>query len=486
MTIHVSGSERFLHNLKARMPFRYGIAELTAIPHLFLRLDCHLDGSPVSGVAAESLIPKWFTKVASTNYQDEIDEMLQGIENACQLAEAAGPCRSVFELWQHVYGAQRVWGAQRSIPPLLWNLGVSLVERAAIDAFCRSSGQAFPQALRQNSLGIDLGAVHSPLAGMQPADLLPAEPARAIIARHTIGLSDPLVEADLSPAERVEDGLPQTLQDAIRSYGLTHFKIKLSGNDEFDLERLRQVRAVLEAEAGEEYAFTLDGNEQYASLESFSHFWNLLSIQTDLAPFREKLLFVEQPLHRQAALAETTLNRLKEWEDRPLMIIDESDAELHSLPSALSGGYCGTSHKNCKGIFKGIAGACLLEWSRREGPGACRILSGEDLVNVGPVALQQDLAVMACLGIEHVERNGHHYFSGLSMFPEEIQSQMLAHHSDLYGVHPGGYPVLKIHQGRLALDSVLQAPFGVAAAVDPACCFVREAAWSYHSLAQHL
>ena len=38
-------------------------------------------------------------------------------------------------------------------------------------------------------------------------------------------------------------------------------------------------------------------------------------------------------------------------------------ATLDSLPTALALGYVGTSHKNCKGIVKGIANACLLATS---------------------------------------------------------------------------------------------------------------------------
>src|SRR5207302_8085313 len=64
----------------------------------------------------------------------------------------------------------------------------------------------------------------------------------------------------------------------------------------------------------------------------------------------------------------------------------------------------------------GIANACLLEKRRRDGERV--VLTGEDLCNLGPVALLQDLALMALLGIEHVERNGHHYYRGLSLWPE--------------------------------------------------------------------
>ncbi len=59
-------------------------------------------------------------------------------------------------------------------------------------------------------------------------------------------------------------------------------------------------------------------------------------------------------------------------------------------------------------------------------------MSGEDLVNIGPVALLQDLAAQAALGNASVERNGHHYFRGLSVFPPSISEAMLARHGDLY------------------------------------------------------
>ena len=99
--------------------------------------------------------------------------------------------------------------------------------------------------------------------------------------------------------------------------------------------------------------------------------------------------------------------------------------------------------------------------------GQCRrgggewILSGEDLANVGPVALLQDLAVMASLGIPHVERNGHHYFQGLSAFPGDMQNGVLANHGDLYRKHDAGFPTLAISDGAISVESVIGAPFGV-------------------------
>ncbi|HCK51670.1 MAG TPA: hypothetical protein DIC23_00540, partial [Planctomycetaceae bacterium] len=89
------------------------------------------------------------------------------------------------------------------------------------------------------------------------------------------------------------------------------------------------------------------------------------------------------------------------------------DARNDSLALALELGYHGTSHKNCKGVFRGVINACLIEFLNRQNNVGDResryIMSGEDLANIGPVALLQDLAVASSLGITSIERNGHHY-----------------------------------------------------------------------------
>jgi hypothetical protein len=159
---------------------------------------------------------------------------------------------------------------------------------------------------------------------------------------------------------------------------------------------------------------------------------------------------------------------LRSWRGAPPVVIDESDAEVGSLPRALALGYAGTSHKSCKGIVKGIANACLLERRRRRDRGVTAILSGEDLATIGPVTLLQDLATMSLFGVRHVERNGHHYFRGLSAFPEAVQEAVLRRHPDLYRRHPDGFPTLDIRGGRLRLGSVVEAPFGTAVSLDAA------------------
>ena len=443
--------------MRTRFPFKYGIASMTELPHLFVSVSCLCDGREAAGLASEGLPPKWFTKDPATTFDQDLPAMLEVIHHAADLATAAGKCASFFDFWKALYFPQADRAAARGLPPLLANLGVSLLERAVLDALCRDLGMPLAKVLRDGGLGIRLGEIRPELDGCDVADLLPPSPLDRIQVRHTVGLGDPLTAEDI--AEPLDDGLPLALDECIRSYGLSYFKVKVCGNPDIDRARLAKLASIFDRETGGDYRITLDGNEQFADIASFAAEWQAWHDDPAIRPMLDRLIFVEQPLHRDHALAPEVGEALRAWENAPPLVIDESEATLESLPAALELGYRGTSHKNCKGIVKGIANACLLEHRRRR-DGTDLLLSGEDLANVGPVALLQDLAMMASFGIGHVERNGHHYFKGLSMYPEALQRQVLGDHGDLYRRHPDGFATLAIQGGGIQLRSVIESPFG--------------------------
>lgn len=449
-TLHRTGT-------KTRMPFRFGIAVMTEAPHVFLHGSFEIGGNVVTGIAAEGLLPKWFDKTPDKSAGQELDELLLVIRHAVATAREI-PSDSAFGFWRRLYAEQMPWAAELGLPPLLAHFGVSLVERTLLDALARAHGVNFSTLLRENLAGVELGAIHPKLAGRTPREFLPEQPLAKVIARHTVGLSDPLTAADVEAGEALDDGLPQTLEDCVKFYGLHHFKLKVRGDVEADLARLRQIAEVVTRHRGPDYAFTLDGNEQYKELPKFVELWERIQADTMLAPFFEKLIFIEQPLHRSVALNP----EVAKIENMPPMIIDESDAEIGDLARALELGYVGTSHKNCKGVIKGVAHRCLINHLNGPGQAGRYQMSGEDLVNIGPVALLQDLAAQAALGNATVERNGHHYFRGLSVFPKSISEAMLASHSDLYTPFDG-FARLDVRGGTLDLGSVNAAPFGVAA-----------------------
>jgi hypothetical protein len=443
--------------MQTRFPFHYGIASMTALPHLFVSVDLVVDGVAVRGLSSEGLPPKWFTKNPETPFELDLAEMLAVIQNASRIAEnAAQTPVSFFAWWQALYEEQARWATLRSQPALLANLGVSLLERAVLDGLCRAKKTPLHRLLRSGNLQIDLGQVHPELQGTSLMEVLPMEPLSQVAVRHTVGLADPL---RVSPASLLADGLPYGLEESIGAYGLRYFKIKLSGQIEVDLPRLTEITEVLTENCTSGFKVTLDGNEQFSDFSDFRAAYETLSSQSSLAPLFHSLLMVEQPLHRDHALKDEIADLMADWPDAPRLIIDESDGSLTDLPRALDLGYHGTSHKNCKGIVKSLAHSALLK-KRSASMSRALIHSAEDLVNVGPVALLQDLAVVAILGIPHVERNGHHYLRGLSMYPEAVQKQVLAAHGDLYRQCESGFPTLDIRCGQLDLRTVNAAPFG--------------------------
>ena len=448
------------------MPFKYGIATMVRVPHAFVRVHARVDGNTSTGVAADLLPPKWFTKDPNKSVEEETGEMIRVLRHACEAA-AGMEGNSVFDVWRALYKDQDEWAADQNMPPLLAHFGTSLVERGLIEAVCRAVGFPFWKMLVENQFGVRLGEIHPSLGGQSPSAFLPGQPLEQITIRHTVGLADPLQDQDIPPENRLNDGLPQSLSSCIQGYGLKHFKIKVTGHLDNDLDRLQQIASIVSGRVREDCQFSLDGNEQFKSISEFRNFWETINRPPQLKEFLKRLLFIEQPLHRDVALNADVKERFDEWPDRPPVIIDESDGALDCLPRALELGYAGTSHKNCKGVFKGIINRCLLACCAAQRPQGRYLMSGEDLATIGPISVLQDLAVMTALGIGSVERNGHHYFSGLSMFPDGIQKGILAEHGDLYRQSSQGWPTLNIESGVVRLASLNKAPFGVGISVDP-------------------
>lgn len=449
----------FRMQMKTRMPFRYGIAELKELPHVFLSLEAEIDGKISKGIASDHLPPLWFTKNPDQPPDSEIAEMLRVIRNAVD--ESVGnSSQTVFDWWLDAYERQMAWADEKEIPKLLAHFGLTLVERALISAFCQRYDVPFHTLLRNGAFGFSPHKIYPELLDYEWRNALPRHPASHVILRHTVGLSDPIFENDVLPDLQLADGLPKSLEANIRTYGLRHFKIKLCGDVERDRERLRTVLHCIESNAISTFAFSLDGNESYPDLETFRQQWQTFTQHSEFQRHREKLLFVEQPIHRDRALDSENTAGLVKLAGIPITI-DESDASLDSLPHALEVGYCGTSHKNCKGVFKGLAAKCLLAFRQQSRSNSVPPLlqSGEDLSNIGPVALLQDLTVMASLGITSVERNGHHYFTGLSAFSDALNQEVLSTLPDLFSAAPLGYAKLHPEGGCIHLEKLLRHPF---------------------------
>ena len=74
--------------------------------------------------------------------------------------------------------------------------------------------------------------------------------------------------------------------------------------------------------------------------------------------------------------------------------------------------------------------------------------------------LQQDFAALGVLGLQHCERNGHHYNYGLSMLSEKDKANAVRRHPDLYE-RRGDECFLRIRDGAVECASLQGPGFGV-------------------------
>jgi hypothetical protein len=85
-------------------------------------------------------------------------------------------------------------------------------------------------------------------------------------------------------------------------------------------------------------------------------------------------------------------------------------------------------------------------------------VTGEDLTCQAGLAVQQDLALGALIGVTHAERNGHHYVDGFADTPATEAQAFLAAHPDLYA-DDGNKIRLSIHDGDLLTGSLVKPGF---------------------------
>jgi len=446
--------ELFERDVKLRLPFRFGVVTLTECPQLFVRARIETpDGRSGWGVAAEMLAPKWFDKTLAVTNEDNFDQLRLSTKTARELYLGDRIARTAFGFFSAHYRAQIDICRDLGLNALIASYGPALLDRAMLDALCRLEAVSFYTAMQHNLAGIDAPLVAPDLDGFDIGRFLASrKPAATIAARHTVGLVDPITATDAK--SRVDDGLPETLEEVVTAYGHTWFKLKVGGDIKADIDRLSAIAAVLDR--GAAYRSTLDGNEQYDDVEAVITLWRKIQEIPALKRLAASVIFIEQPIKRQQALARDVkaLAALKP------VIIDESDDTLDVFPRAKALGYAGISSKTCKGLYKSLLNAARVEqW------GPAYMMSAEDLTTQAGISVQQDLALVNFIGLTHVERNGHHYVDGFAGAPGTETARFLDAHPDLYH-RTNGKVRLKISNGQLALGSLAGPGFAVGAEPD--------------------
>jgi hypothetical protein len=438
--LSIASIELFERPVTLRLPFKFGAAVVTQCPQAFVRVRILVEGQATNGVStstegasAELMVPKWFDKAPELSHQDNFDQL----RLSCQLAraafiEAGATARSAFALSQ-IGGQSSIFLAlAQGLPRLAAQFGPALLDKAIADALLRSLQLNWVQ-------GLSAGVLGDPYyTGLK------IQSASKVFVRHTVGMLDRLTSAD--PGADPQDGLPATLEDAIKSNGLSYFKLKLSGRFEDDVERLSRIHAVIAKVPNAK--ITLDGNETFEGAEQLGAYWGQLKEVGTLAPLLRNTLLLEQPLARRIALAES----IKDLGIGVPVILDESDDHPDVLKQGIALGYSGISSKACKGIYRSMHSAFLLNQWRDRSPHL--LLSGEDLTCQAGLAVQQDTFLAASLGVTHIERNGHHYVNGFGAAPDEEAILFAKSYPSMYEGGAKQRPRLRIRNGQLDLQSL--------------------------------
>ncbi|MCK1640627.1 hypothetical protein IVA95_24320 [Bradyrhizobium sp. 157] len=425
-------------------PFRFGAVVINATPQVFVRVEIEVERQGRAlGASAEFLVPKWFDKRPHLSPEETVAELRRSLLIARDIYLAHPTYDTAFGLHAACIGAQIEACARADIPPLAAAYGPAEIDKAILDALLRCTGTSFFDGMADNIAGVDarlsrdLGDddVSRFLAGRKRLE--------RVAIRHTVGMDDK-IEGEGGVADRQENA------------GARYFKLKLNGDPAHDADRLIRIGNEL-ATLSYDYRVTLDANEQYADLTALNALVERLDRDAALRPIAQKLLYIEQPMPRDIT-RQSPLGALA----RRDFIVDEADDAYDAFPVAQALGYRGISSKSCKGIYKSVINATrAAKWSAS---GERYFIAGEDLTCQAGLAVQQDLALGALIGVTHAERNGHHYVDGFGDTPVTEAEAFLAGHPDLY-IRGGNKIRLAIHDGDLLTGS-LTTP-GFATAVDP-------------------
>jgi L-alanine-DL-glutamate epimerase-like enolase superfamily enzyme len=235
------------------------------------------------------------------------------------------------------------------IPKLCTLVVASPFDAAIHDAYGKAFGVSAYDTYGPSFMTRDLSADLGPSFKGEYVDrYVPSKPRPEIPVFHSVGASDPLDASDVRT--RLDDGLPNTLEEWIPRDGLIRFKIKLNGgNLDADYERVvridRIVNRAMTARGATDWKYSLDFNEGCPNVAYLLEFLRRLREATPTG--FDRILYIEQPTARD--LKKDRANVMHEAAKLRPVVIDESLTDLEALLLAREMGYTGVALKACKG-----------------------------------------------------------------------------------------------------------------------------------------
>jgi len=235
------------------------------------------------------------------------------------------------------------------IPKLCMLVVASAFDAALHDAYGKAFGLSAYETYGPKFMSGDLTRDLGPSFKGEYLDrYVPSTPHPTMPVFHSVGASDPLEASDVKT--RIDDGLPNTLEEWIPRDGLIRFKIKLNGgNLEADIERITRIDRIVTRVQGprgvKDWKYLLDFNE---GCPNVGYLIECLRRVREATPQGfDRILYIEQPTARD--LRKDRANVMHEAAKLRPVVIDESLTDLETLLLAREMGYTGVALKACKG-----------------------------------------------------------------------------------------------------------------------------------------
>jgi L-alanine-DL-glutamate epimerase-like enolase superfamily enzyme len=339
-----------------RAPYQFGGRTVDRVT--ILNVDCRIrsgDGKETWGFGSMTLGNAWAFPAASHDVGLEAMKSL-----AVDLRAVTADCDErghpidLFRTLEPAYlkSAARISRARSlavPIPKLCTLVVASAFDAAIHDAYGKAFGvsvyETYGPKFMARDLSHDLGREFK---GEYLDRYVPSKPRPTMPVFHSVGASDPLDAGDVRT--RLDDGLPNTLEEWIPRDGLIRFKIKLNGgNLDADVDRILRIDRIVtrvQATRGvKDWKYLLDFNE---GCPNVGYLLDCLRRVREATPTGfERILYIEQPTARD--LKKDRANVMHEAARLRPVVADESLTDLEMLLLAREMGYTGVALKACKG-----------------------------------------------------------------------------------------------------------------------------------------
>ncbi|MBX3448632.1 MAG: mandelate racemase/muconate lactonizing enzyme family protein [Planctomycetaceae bacterium] len=342
-----------------RVPLKFGgrVMDRFLLINVDVVVECRDGKRRASGLGSMPLGHLWAWPSATVPPDQTEAAMKLFVEESVELANDCPEFGHPIDLIYHLSAEYEHLGKQiasrlklpETMPLLAELVAASPLDAAVHDAYGRALELNSYNTLSSKFMNFDLSEyLDASFKGEYLDQYTLRDPKPRMPLYHLVGALDALTDADI--IQKANDGLPETLEQWIPYNGLTHFKIKLAGdNFEWDTQRVLAVESVTTAAQAKrgcpQWWYSLDFNEK---CENAQYVVQLLKkIQSDSPSAYDRIQYIEQPTHRD--LKGHPDQVMHEAAKLKPVVIDESLVDYDALLLCREMGYSGVALKACKG-----------------------------------------------------------------------------------------------------------------------------------------